>query len=202
MIPTRYNQIVDQCMFVGLNRIKHQVFAIFIPPSETHATLAISSNNKSIPGSQSQCDGLSNTQAMIGSCFPAAEYCRSLKVGNYRDFYLPSKNELELAFRNNRTQFVMYPTVSKRVPHGQNLSSIPTGLPYTKQGPDHSLSLNAHEYEYKDSSRLLYLSSSTIISKTSPGTVAQEAASGKQQRMQISEQWGITACRRQLIEEL
>ena len=200
MIPTRYNQIVDQCMFVGLNRINRQVFAIFMPPVDTNAKCAIITNNKSIPESQSQCDGLSNTQAMIGRCFPAAEYCRSLKVGNHQDFYLPSKNELELAFRNNRTQFVMFPTVSNGAPHGKNPSSIPTGAPYTKQGPPRSISLYA--YRYSKDHRQVYLSSTTIISKTAPGVIAHDFAFGWQQRTRTTERWDITACRRQLLAEV
>jgi hypothetical protein len=45
-------------------------------------------------------DGLANCARLTGKNYPAAEFCRSLKAGGFDDWYLPSRDELAMLWRN------------------------------------------------------------------------------------------------------
>ena len=51
-------------------------------------------------GTDSDDDGLANFQRLIGPNYPAAEFCRSLKAGGFDDWYLLSRDELAMLWRN------------------------------------------------------------------------------------------------------
>lgn len=52
------------------------------------------------PGATSDYDGMSNSNAINDSNHPAAQFCRSLEVSGFSDWYLPSKEELRLIHTN------------------------------------------------------------------------------------------------------
>lgn len=85
------------------------------------------------PGAGSANDGWSNTQAMIqaGSALhPAAEFCRSLNINGYDDWYLPAQDELEILYRSFKPSSENNDTSS-----GTNPSSIPPRGNYTAGNP-------------------------------------------------------------------
>ena len=48
----------------------------------------------------SYCDGLANTRAMAAAGSELAKHMLSLQIGEHNDWYLPSRDELELCYRN------------------------------------------------------------------------------------------------------
>ena len=53
----------------------------------------------------SKTNGLSNTIAILSeqiTTYPAAQFCRDLITGGYTDWYLPSKDELAVAWKANK----------------------------------------------------------------------------------------------------
>ena len=106
----------------------------------------------SVSGTHTLNDGYAATQAMVSAgdstVFPAAHFCRDLRIGGYYDWYMPSRDELELCYRNFKpttfdnvttTRFksaISYPEGdSASTQHGVNLNSVPQGAAYTATVP-------------------------------------------------------------------
>lgn len=147
MIPTRIGQVIHGGTFAGFNRIRNSVYGIIVAPKSTEVDLQNKLSRRSTPGTQSTVDGLANTTAMDDSTHPAARYCKNLVVDGLNNWHLPSKNELELAYRylkplteenytflNNNWAEGNSPVVT-----GKNLSSIPIGMPYTEMSPKQTI---------------------------------------------------------------
>ena len=80
----------------------------------------------------SYCDGLANTRAMAAAGSELAKHMLSLQIGEHSDWYLPSRDELELCYRN------LKPTDEPNASSyrdGDNPSSLPPGLPYNQAAP-------------------------------------------------------------------
>lgn len=70
-------------------------------PVGTNYTYKTTSSNS--PGAYSSFDGYANTQALIAGgieSHPAAQWCVSLEVGGFSDWYLPSRDELHILYDN------------------------------------------------------------------------------------------------------
>ncbi len=76
-------------------------------------------------------DGLANTQAMAEASSDLARWMLALDINGFADWYLPSRDELEILYRHfkptNQSNW-MYR-------HGENPSSVPMGYPYTAEHP-------------------------------------------------------------------
>ena len=140
MIPARIGQQCAGGTFTGLNRIGDYIYGIIVAPKSTEVKIEqkLRSTNKSTPGTRSTVDGLANTNSMNNLEHPAAHYCKTLSVSGFNDWYLPSKNELEISYRNlkpsTKNNCVRVNSTAKgnlKAATGTNLSSIPASLPYT-----------------------------------------------------------------------
>ena len=143
MIPTRIGQKNEGGYFTGLNRIQNCVYAILVAPKSTeHTNLEFKTHRGTTPGILSVNDGLKNTLAMDDKLHPAAQYCRSLNVCGHTDYYLPSRDELELCYRYlkptehcNTTEPASARRGNLKLATGTNWNSIPTGTAYTATNP-------------------------------------------------------------------
>ncbi|MNE29288.1 hypothetical protein D3C80_1227630 [compost metagenome] len=78
-------------------------------------------------------DGLANTQAMAEAGSDLARWMLALDINGFTDWYLPSRDELELCYRH------LKPTSQTNwagFRDGDNPSSLPVGYPYTAESPE------------------------------------------------------------------
>jgi len=79
-------------------------------------------------------DGAANTAAMVTAgiaSHPAAQFCTGLSIGGYTDWYLPARDELEIAYYNLKPT-----TDSNDTSFGFNAYSVPArGSNYTAGTP-------------------------------------------------------------------
>lgn len=77
-------------------------------------------------------DGAANTAAMAQHNSELAQWARQLNINGYSDWYIPSRDELELCYRN------LKPTDEKNwcsYRDGENPNSVPPGLFYSDDDP-------------------------------------------------------------------
>ena len=73
-------------------------------------------------GATSLFDGAENTAVMLGDAYyhAAAEFCGTLSIGGYTDWYLPARYELDIAYQNLKPT-----TASNSTSFGVNVYSVP-----------------------------------------------------------------------------
>ena len=115
---------------------------ILAAPKSTDCSVRFKTQRSGTPGIQLVNDGWANNNAMNDSAHPAAQYCRNLNVSGHTDWYLPSRDELELCYRvfkptdwGNTTLRAGTFAGNLSLATGTNLNSIPTGAAYTRTNP-------------------------------------------------------------------
>lgn len=119
--------------YVGRFRVGSAEYALVVAPKSVGEIEGEWGNyGFDVPGARSCCDGAANTSAMKEAGSELASVIAGLDINGFRDWYLPSRDELEMCFRNLKpTQDENYCTFRD----GDNPSSIPVGYPYTTQEP-------------------------------------------------------------------
>ena len=110
---------------------------IVAPKATGETNLAWDTGTGVVTGFTSVIDGPGNTAglAALGSRYAAATWCKGRSIGGYTDWYLPAKNELEVAYYNlkNVTQNNFSPGT-----YGQNANAVapePISTGYTATQP-------------------------------------------------------------------
>jgi len=79
-------------------------YLICAPIAGQGSTLQWKTANTTTAGTTSLTDGYANTAAMVTagiSLHPAGKFCVDLTIGEFSDWYLPSKDELNLLYTNH-----------------------------------------------------------------------------------------------------
>ena len=123
--------------FAGKIVVGGSTYALVVAPkaSGENTSKQWKTSNDTTAGTLSLNDGLSNSNAMNNASHPAAQFCRALTIGGYSDWYLPSRDELEIVYRNCKPDSTANNTSS-----GANSNSLPIGAAYTASNPTTSVS--------------------------------------------------------------
>ena len=132
--PTTFNigAAVEGGTFAGIIQIDGSRYGVVVAPKATGETEGPwGEYGKRIPA-DSLADGLANTQAMAEAGNEIATWALALTIDNHADWYIPSRDELELIYRNlkpgTRGNICSYRD-------GENPSSVPFGELYTDENP-------------------------------------------------------------------
>jgi hypothetical protein len=119
--------------FAGLISDSGQTFALIAAPKIVgEHKAAWNATSQAVTGATSYSNGLVNTNAMGEAGSALAQWARELDIDGHVDWYIPSRDELEVIYRN------LKPTVEENTSYyrsGDNPSSVPTGYPYTANLP-------------------------------------------------------------------
>jgi len=83
--------------FAGEILLHGERYALVVAPKAEGEKFDVEYKKKSLSaadGTDSDDDGLGNTNLITDKNHPAAQFCRSLKIGEFDDWYLPSRDEL------------------------------------------------------------------------------------------------------------
>ena len=118
--------------FAGVININGEHYGIVVAPKVPGEAKPQVWNKtaKAVTGAGSFFDGQANTATMAEAGSTLAKWARGLEIGGFTDWYLPSRDELELAYR------AFKPTADANwCWRGDNPSSVPVGYAYLPNLP-------------------------------------------------------------------
>lgn len=140
-IPTSPGTPYGGGYYVGRFKIGTIEYALVVAPKSYERSLMNKTVRTTTANTTSVIDGWANTNAMITASaaeHPAAQYCRSLTIEDYDDWYLPSINEVEMLYRRFKPITAANNVSATGGPSGAmgyNPSSVPIGAAYTASNP-------------------------------------------------------------------
>lgn len=100
VLPTVYGTPFGGGIYLGRFFHDAEPFALIGAPKSTgeKASVVWNKSTAMVKGALSVYDGLSNTKAMDKAGSALAKWALGLKIGGFKDWYLPSRGELLLAY--------------------------------------------------------------------------------------------------------
>ena len=87
--------------FAGEMAIDGVLYALVVAPKAEGEKMDLQYKRRNTAdGTDSDDDGLSNSERLNDANHPAAQFCRTLQIGEANDWYLPSRDELMQIWRN------------------------------------------------------------------------------------------------------
>lgn len=110
-------------------------YLVVAPLSSGETSLTWKNANTATPGADSDINGPQNTADMVAdgnsTVYPCAHFCNDLTIGGFSDWYMPSKNELEICYFNLKPT-----TTANNTASGINTNAVPSrGSNYTSGTP-------------------------------------------------------------------
>jgi len=121
--------------FAGALHIHGEQFGLIVAPKAAETKGKWLNSYTLAPDTNSFFDGLANTQGMAAAGSAIAKTVLALDTNGQTDWYIPSRDELELLYRHfkpNTAENYQYRS-------GDNPSSIPAGYPYTPKHPQQTV---------------------------------------------------------------
>ena len=124
---------IDGGFFAGVINVDGNAYGVLVAPKDGGETsMAWASSRGAVAGAMSYNDGAANTVAMAAAGSELAQWAQALHLNGCSDWYIPSRDELELIYRNLKpTERANYCSFRD----GENPSSTPVGYPYTETAP-------------------------------------------------------------------
>lgn len=119
--------------YAGTFRLNNENYALIVSPADSGEFSNVGwEAYRQITNASSYIDGFANTVAMAESGHVISQHSLQILINGFQDWYIPSRDELELIYRN------LKPTTDVNLTSfrdGENPSSIPPGYAYTKAVP-------------------------------------------------------------------
>jgi hypothetical protein len=118
--------------FAGAILVDGLKYAVIVSPKATGETTGKWGEYGEKIAAGHLSDGITNTKAMAEAGSTIAQWALALNINGHADWYIPSREELELLYRN------LKPTVCENscsYRDGENLCSVPLGFPYADDLP-------------------------------------------------------------------
>ncbi len=132
-IPAAIGAALAGGFYSGLVVVEGEMYALIASPKSVGEYQGPwHQSSDAVTGAEHYADGLANTIAMAAAGSEMAQWARSLSIDGFTDWYIPSRDELEVAYRN------LKPTDEENsctFRDGDNPSSAPVGYPYTETAP-------------------------------------------------------------------
>jgi hypothetical protein len=133
LAPTVPGTPFEGGFYVGRLLVAGVLHALIVSPAaggEAPEAMAWGERSQDVAGACSFFDGAANTAAMAAAGSALAQWAQGLQMNGYSDWYLPSRDELELLYRH------LKPTEESNYRrYGDNPSSVPVGYPYSPDSP-------------------------------------------------------------------
>ena len=151
-VPARIGMAYQGGFYAGRISIDGKAYALVVAPKAVGQKILPWKNDwTKTEDTASLNDGFANSEAMNNADHPAAQFCRGLTIAGFTDWYLPSRDELELCYRNLKPAGGDNYTSESRLEdwsvepgtyngvdehgNGHNASSLPPGEAYTAELP-------------------------------------------------------------------
>lgn len=132
-VPTVAGTPYGGGFYAGRILVGDHLFALIVAPKDggEHDDTIWNKSLKAVTGAGSYFHGMANTRAMAEAGSKVAKWALALTLNGERDWYLPSRDELEILYRN------LKPGTRENYEYrnGDNPSSVPAGYPYTAKLP-------------------------------------------------------------------
>lgn len=134
--PTTIGQAYGGGFYAGkINISGTQYYLIVAPKATGEASGKTWGTNGATTGITSVINGPTNSASLaaLSADYQAANFCEGLTIGGFSDWYLPSKNELEVLYYNLKPT-----TAANNTPSGSNANAVspePISTNYTSGSP-------------------------------------------------------------------